>query len=284
MLRYSVDTPQARQLRDEGFCIFPNALDAALIAELREATDALLAERTAENIRRSRYQGSDLRLAYQFAVFARLIAWPKTLEALSALGFADPKWRSSHILSKAPGAPALYWHQDWTGWDDPCSSWEVAPQLFVMHYLTDTCPENGCLRVIPGTHRRRIALHDRIPPAHSDATYSAGQSDPMFARDPDEVDVPAKAGDAVIGDVRVLHAAHANRSEERRTCLTHWYLPAYQSLPESMQAAMARRLPLEPPDWWDRETGRPVESLIPWYAGNAEPTAWNRVPKEHLAR
>jgi ectoine hydroxylase-related dioxygenase (phytanoyl-CoA dioxygenase family) len=45
----------------------------------------------------------------------------------------------------------------------------------------------------------------------------------MFCDHPDAVDVPAKAGSLVIGEGRVLHAARANRSTQRRTLLLGWH-------------------------------------------------------------
>jgi ectoine hydroxylase-related dioxygenase (phytanoyl-CoA dioxygenase family) len=282
MPRYDAVTPEAVQLRDQGFCVFPNVLDAAMVAELATVTEGLLAGETAEDRRLFRYQGSNITLAYQHPVFARLVAQPAALAALRSLGFPHPVWRSAHLLSKAPGAPPLYWHQDWWGWDDPDSAGELPPQIFVMYYLTDTRRENGCLRVIPGSHRRRLPLHDHLPAAHTDETYLAEESGPLFDLHPEEIDVPVRAGDAVVGDARVLHAAHRNGSEFRRSCLTLWYVPEFGALSEPLQAASSRRQPLEPPHWWEGDAGRAVEPLIAWYEGNAEPTRWNRDPGEHL--
>jgi hypothetical protein len=270
------------RLRKQGCCVVPSLLPCDLISELTRVTEALLAQQTPEEIERFRYQGSNIKIDYQDPVFARLIAYPPTLQALRELGADDLKFFSAHLLSKAPGAPALYWHQDWWAWDEPSSGSEQAPQLFVMVYLTDTTRENGCLRVLPGTHRRRIPLHALLPPAHTDLTYEATSDTPLFMHHPDEVDVPVRAGDVVIGDARLLHAAHPNRSAQRRTCLTLWYTPSFHSLTESIQARMARKDPLQPPTWWEEEVGRPVEPLIAHYAGTAEPATWNRTPGIHL--
>ena len=38
------------------------------------------------------------------------------------------------------------------------------------------------------------------------------------------MDVGVKAGDLIIGDSRLYHAARANASDARRTCLTMWYV------------------------------------------------------------
>ena len=151
-----------------------------------------------------------------------------------------------------------------------------------MYYLTDTRRENGCLRVIPGSHRRRIPLHDELPAAHTNDTYLANQEGPLFDIYPEEIDVPVRAGDAVIGDARVLHAAHGNNSQFRRSCLTLWYVPDFAALSEPLQAASSRRQSLEPPHWWEGDAGRAVEPLISWYNGSAEPTRWNRNPGELL--
>ena len=51
---------------------------------------------------------------------------------------------------------------------------------------------------------------------------------------PGAIDVEVKAGDLVLGDARVLHAAHPNNSDKRRTLITMWYMPEYDKLPPQM--------------------------------------------------
>ena len=174
--------------------------------------------------------------------FAEIIAWPKALAALAALGFASPTFSDGYIISKPPHSPRLFWHYDWFAWEDPRSHEPVPPQVFLMYYLTDTRPENGCLRVIPGSHRTHNPLHDVIDAPHSKELAEGEHLDRVeFSRRPDEVDVPIKAGDLLLGDARLLHATHANNSDEGRTLLTLWYQPDLKSLPERMQAQMAAK-------------------------------------------
>ncbi len=85
-----------------------------------------------------------------------------------------------------------------------------------MYYPIDTNRENECLRVTPGSHRHRHRLHG-LPQAHADEIETAGDDHPALQPDPGELDVPVKAGDLVIGDARLLHSAHPNRSARRRT-------------------------------------------------------------------
>jgi hypothetical protein len=269
-------------LFQDGFVQFKNVLDQPLLDELRRVTDGLLAEQSRADAERYRYQGSNIAVAFQDPVFARLFAWPPALRALASLGFPNPRWWSAFLLSKPPHAPPLYWHQDWWAWEDASSAWEAPPQAFLMYYLTDTTPDNGCLRVIPGTHRRRIPLHGQLPAAHTDATYTAAEQSVLFSIRPDEVDVPVRAGDLLIGDARLLHAAHANRTDHHRSLLTLWYFPDYDALSGPVKAAIVMRKPVPPPGWTGTPAGRLLEPLIPHYDGDAQPEPWNRVPGRHL--
>jgi hypothetical protein len=46
----------------------------------------------------------------------------------------------------------------------------------------------------------------------------------MFSDHPDQVDVAVKAGSLVMADARVLHAAHRNQTDVRRTLVLAWHL------------------------------------------------------------
>lgn len=273
-----IDIDRRRQLLEDGYCIFRNVLDAELLDELRRVTGRLIAGISATDAEKYKYQGTNVKVAYQDPVFAKLFALPAALDALAALGYDQPKFWSAFMLSKPPHGPPLYWHQDWWAWEESISLRPEPPQMFLMYYLTDTDRENGCLRVIPGTQRRRIALHDMLREAHTDATYTAALESPEFMQHPDEVDIAVAAGDLVLGDARVLHSAHQNKTDKHRTLLTLWYFPDYETLPDSIKARVARTEPLQPPEWWEGDAGKAVEPLVPWYRGDAEPAKWNRVP------
>ena len=88
------------------------------------------------------------------------------------------------------------------------------------------------------------------------------------------IDVPVKAGDLVVGDSRLLHSAHGNDSDERRTVITLWYFPEFDHLPDSIRAYIVdSRIDAWPGDVRDR-----MADLLPRYEGGAEPIEWNRVP------
>jgi hypothetical protein len=221
------------QLSSDGYCTVDNILTPDFLEELRVETDRLLD--AVEHPPRWKYQGSDIHVRGQDnPLIQKLVDWPLAWEALRAMGLGDFVSHGSYIiLSKPPGGPPLYWHQDWTQWNDPISLAPWPQYLFLSYYLVDTTLENGCMRVIPGTHRRRIPLHDNLEVAHQTTAYFSDVKDPaMFGDYPEAVDVPVKAGALVIGEGRVLHAARGNNSDRRRTLVLGWHsrpatVPAY---------------------------------------------------------
>ena len=211
---------------------------------------------------------------------ARLVAYPPMLAALAGLGFDNPKWGSGFIISKPPHSPPLFWHQDARFWDEPISYTPRTIQCFLMIYLVDTAPHNGCLRLIPGSHLKRHRLHDALPDAHEhDLSRADDTEHAAFQRAEGEVDVPVKAGDVVMGSARLLHAAHGNKSDQRRTNITLWYYPDYERLPESIRAYLADT------DWpseWYAPNRDLLDPLRPLYDGDAPPIKLNRKPGPQL--
>lgn len=274
---------RGRFLRD-GYSLIRDVFPLDLIERLTKATDHLLDQEEADIREKYRYQGSNIALRYQDPSFGELIAWPGSLEVLSRLGCQDPKYWSGYILSKPPHGPPLYWHQDWIFWDDPISLDPEPAQIFLMIYLVETNVSNGCLRVIPGTHQKRILLHDQLLAAHTDHARNASESSHMFMQHPDEVDIEVRPGDLVIGDARVLHAAHANQSDQRRTCITLWYNPFFDRFPESIKASLTTcvdHVPI-PGDSEPEVVRQRLQSLKPCYKGDAEPRDWCRDPGDWL--
>ena len=258
------------RLEEDGFLRIEGVLDGAILGRLRDAADRLAATTTAEEARRFRSQGS-MHPATADPALADLIQWEPTLDALARLGWPRPSYTDGYVISKPAGSPRLFWHYDWFSWQDERSYEAEPPQLFAMYYLTDTTRANGCLRVIPGSHRRHNPLHDALAHPHSPALSQVRDpDDPAFSDRPDEVDVPVRAGDLVLGDARLLHAAHANGSGDPRSLVTLWYQTDLAALPERMRAQMAAKV--QPvPDEWPEPARSKVEDLVARYAGGAEP-------------
>lgn len=258
---------KSEQLRHDGYCVVPRLLSREFIARLREAADAI--GPTTDDSYRS--QGSMVPLQdLHDPVFGRLISGNEIRFCLQSLALDDAGFLSGFVISKPPRSPRLFWHIDWYSWDDS-SSFEREPrQVFAMFYLTDTRPENGCLRVIPGSHMQRHRLHDLMQDGHRELGKAEDLTRPEFADWPDEVSVCVTAGDLVLGDARLLHAAHSNDSSASRTLITLWYLPHFDAWSERLKATYIRYSHALP-DVWPQDIHAAVANMRIVYEGGAEP-------------
>lgn len=128
------------------------------------------------------------------------------------------------LVSKQPHAPPTFWHQDWWGWQEPASYSPFVHQVGLALYLVDSQVTSGCLRVIPGSHRHRHALHANTLDAHAvDLRAFRDPNAPAYQDHPDARTLPVNAGDAVLFDARVLHGACANPQDHERPALVAWW-------------------------------------------------------------
>ena len=276
-----VEKPKEKydQLIADGYCVVKGVLKEEMLTRLRSVTGELLDAQTEDERASHRSSGSMISV-YVHSLFAELVVYPRTLQAMDALGFLRPKWSSGYVISKPPQSPPLFWHQDWWGWNDPCSYTALPQQLFLMYYLVDTTPYNGCLRVIKGSHLNRHPLHDILPSAHGESLQRIDDvNHPVYQHFSGEVDIPVKAGDLVIGDSRLLHASHGNQSDERRTVITLWYHPFFALLPTGMQGHIGRLR--QSFAWSDADWAR-IAELAPVCESDVEPLKWNRNPGPEL--
>ena len=270
--RITSELTQARQqLLKDGFCLVDGLLPDGSMERLRHWSDEWL--KRSEHPPHWKYQGSDVKISGirnrskrspefpQDEVVDFLIEHPASI--MSALGMGDLKSGGVfQIISKPPHAPALYWHQDWARWDDPISMSPWPQQVFLNWYLTDTHVKNGCIRVIPGSHLRRLELHDHLVQAHEAGGYDIKETNEwMFIDHPNAIDLPVKAGQLMIGDARLLHGTHPNRSTERRTVLLGWYYRRSNETPSDWQGTVPQEIIERDPEHPFRFNRTPGEYL-----------------------
>ena len=270
--------PDTREmLAVDGYARIPNVLNAVQVAALRQACQRILDTASQEHLATNRTTGSMLGVERD-PWFAELISLPRTLSVLRGLGLGQVAWSAGYVISKPAGGPRLFWHQDWLWWNHPVSYEPVPHQLFAMFYAVDTDRSNGCLRVVPGSHRRRLPAHDELVTAHSKAALSGEDSgSTMFGDLKGEVDVLVSAGDLLLGDSRLLHAAHANASDAPRALVTLWYHPAYDALPDGIQAYLTKNYASSLAAW-PVETRNRIDCALPYGDCNAAVTPICRDP------
>jgi phytanoyl-CoA hydroxylase len=99
-------------------------------------------------------------------------------------------------------------------------------------YLQDTDRENGCLKVVPGSHKQGEFEHKR-------AVNSYGSWVDM---DNDEgIDVDVSAGTVVLFSANLLHGAHPNVSQRSRYSTAWHYIPGDFELEQFARGEYADR-------------------------------------------
>jgi len=276
------------ELEGKGFVQARGAFDPEFMDSLLLKAHATLFRETAESREAVKSNGSLIHLADN-PEYADVIASPILLDLLRQCGATDPRFTGGFLISKPGQGPPLFWHQDWWGWDDDSAYEPRANQLFAMIYLTSTRVENGCLRVIPGSHRRDHPLH-HLDTAHSEGMQAfKDPTNPAYADHPDQLAVPVEAGDVLIGDARLIHGAFANRTDEERPLLTLWFMPHWRSMPAEMRALAYKGfmrgddIPssvAKPRTFldWPEPLRRRIARLLPPDDGGVEPMRWNRIP------
>jgi non-heme Fe2+,alpha-ketoglutarate-dependent halogenase len=142
---------------------------------------------------------------------------------------ADPRRRRRRGATDERGgtsgcdraAKFVAWHQDVTYWG-------LEPPLAVTAWyaVDDSDVENGCMRVIPGTHRTGVRQHGTSERAGN--LLSINQEVPVT---PDEeagaVDLVLRAGEISLHHGMLIHGSNPNRSTRRRCGLTLRYVPPF---------------------------------------------------------
>jgi phytanoyl-CoA hydroxylase len=196
----------------DGFVVFRNVLDAGLIAQASEHV-AWLQQRHPE------LRGEDLgnELVAEDPFWVRLVSDDRLLDLAERFVGPDIALFASHYICKPPysGRPVL-WHQDG-------AYWPLEPMQVVTLWLAidDSTPENGCLRVLPGSHREHLhELRERGDVDSVLGSESAAKVDESAA-----VDLTLSAGDVEVHHPNIIHGSNANTSPNRRCGLTIRYIP-----------------------------------------------------------
>jgi ectoine hydroxylase-related dioxygenase (phytanoyl-CoA dioxygenase family) len=276
-------------LEQQGYCVVRGVLDQSIINKISQWCDQAL-ENVSENHRTElKAQGSLVDIS-DYPDFSEIISHVALAELFEGLDLHGQVFCSGSIISKPPAGPALFWHHDWWGWDDPVSYTDRIPQVNIMIYLSSTSVDNGCLRVIPGSHHQKHPIHE-IPAVYGASLSKVEDPDhPLYQSWEEEVAIGVQAGDVVVKDTRLLHSAYANRSNENRTLLSLNFNPDFSALPAGVKARIKSIFRRErefdgisvPKDLlvaqWPEQSRRKVEHLFPDCPDNVPPINFNFNP------
>ena len=150
-----------------------------------------------------------------------IIRHPAILDAVEDLLGPDLLVWSSSFFTKDPKDPGFVsWHQDSTYWglepDDVVTAWVA---------LTEVTPENGCMQVIPGSHRIDQLPH--LDTFHKDNLLSRGQEIAVDVDKSKAVSLAMRAGEMSLHHIKLVHGSDPNRSDDRRIGFAIRYIPTY---------------------------------------------------------
>jgi ectoine hydroxylase-related dioxygenase (phytanoyl-CoA dioxygenase family) len=144
---------------------------------------------------------------FQSAAFSRLIVDERvTGVAADIIGSPNVQLHHTKMFIKPPekGSPFPL-HQD-----APFFPHERHSMIAVILHFDDAPLEKGCVRVVPGSHKRGMLPHIPTGGHHLDpAEYPVESATP----------IPARAGDALFFSYLTIHGSGINQSGEARTTL-----------------------------------------------------------------
>ena len=163
------------------------------------------------------------------ADFLHLARDPAIVDLVASLIGDDVILWGAHVFCK-PAAEGYEtpWHQDGHYWPirplATCTVWVA---------LEPSTRANGCLRVIPGSHRDKF-LHPHLHEDRQDLTLQQRMADGCFD-EADAVDIELQPGQMSLHDVYMIHGAAANTSTQRRTGVALRYMPATSHFDRSLR-------------------------------------------------
>ncbi|MDA0840309.1 MAG: phytanoyl-CoA dioxygenase family protein [Planctomycetota bacterium] len=198
-----------------GFYRVPTLLPEDLIKRLNLVTD----EHVEQKIEPIVWEPSDLgegvvrrlsKILERDPAYMEAATHPIILDALE--GVLGPNIelisnKHNHIMVRPGKSAVVPWHSGEEPWD--------VRLITALIYLQASTMENGCIRIVPGSHQRHFQ-HPRQP------TYKSFHDSPFFFR---SVPMPMPRGGVLLFNDCCFHGADVNHTDQSRRSMTL----AYQS-------------------------------------------------------
>jgi hypothetical protein len=196
------------QLDALGYVVLPAAIDDQLLADLNQRIDQLFeAEGDSAGAEFKQEPGCRrlANLVNKGELFGQVVAYEAVLPFVGHV-LSDFKLSSLNVRSADPlGGVRQPLHADMAAIPDDRGYWVCN----VVWMLQDITPENGPLRVIPGTHSKRQLPQDTL--------------DDPAADHPDQVLITGAAGTLVVLNAHLWHGGMENRSSLPRRAMHAFY-------------------------------------------------------------
>jgi ectoine hydroxylase-related dioxygenase (phytanoyl-CoA dioxygenase family) len=205
-----MDEAKRHQLDSEGFCVLPGFMGAEFLEALRQRVEDLFASEGASAGSEFKQEPGARRLANlvdKGEVFERSIVMDEVLEGVEHVLGAEYKLSSLNVRVADPNEGGLQpLHID-MGWLPDSKGFATCNTVWM---LDDFTPQNGALRVVPGSHKWGKRPQDVLDDAN--------------ANHPEEQLVTGKAGDVVVVNAATWHGGTLNCTDRPRRAMHGFYV------------------------------------------------------------
>jgi phytanoyl-CoA hydroxylase len=209
-----------------GAIVVPDVLSPQEVVELRRVTDGFVERARSVSTHDAIYDLEDSHTPAMPRVrrikaphlhdpaYAALVRHPKIVAVLQDLWGPDIRFDTAKLNMKSAGfGAAVEWHQDWAFY--PHTNDDV---LAVGIAIDDMMLENGCLMVVPGSHRDPLYSH------HQDGYFVGAVNPDGLTQKAEPIEL--HAGGISIHHARLLHGSAPNTSDRPRRFLLFEYMAA----------------------------------------------------------
>jgi len=120
----------------------------------------------------------------------------------------------SQFIFKNPGAWGQPWHQD-----SSYFPFDREPQVGAWLATSEATLENGCLVILPGSHKEH--LHEHLPDDREGSNYGYTEiKDHDFSQ---ETPMTLNTGDLLLFHSFLMHKSYDNNSQARRTAMVYHF-------------------------------------------------------------
>jgi len=149
-----------------------------------------------------------LHMRYEWAF--RLASHPAVLDAVESLIGPEILIDGNLVFYKPPhDASYASWHQD-----SVYSGWHLTPSVSAWIALTVSEPANGCMRVIPGSHKHGLLEHDNVQDPNM--LNRRGERLRMDVDESQAVDLVLRPGEMSLHHSNIVHGSNPNTSDGPR--------------------------------------------------------------------
>ncbi len=162
-----------------------------------------------------------------------LVRHPKVLDAVESI--IGPNILIYHLTSwlKEPNDPShVSWHQDGTYF-----GLAPAEQITAWIALTNSTPEMGCIRLLPGSHA--IGQQPHKETSIPGNLLSRGQTIERRLDYDNCVLMPLRAGQVSLHHTHIVHCSEPNRTDRRRIGIGVSYIPTHCRLINDVRVTAA---------------------------------------------